>query len=74
MYTIALRNNNTKEFRIMVVNDSDWNESEEYLWITGNFSCDCNRALFFARANDEPDPENTPCGKSKFSAFLELIE
>jgi len=39
----------------------------EYIWTEGNFSCDCNRAIFFARAGgeSEPGPETT-CGESAF--------
>lgn len=46
--------------------DDDWDEVCEYMWSGGNYSCDCNRALFFARAANEPDPETTPCGDDKF--------
>lgn len=27
----------------------------EFVWREGNFGCDCNRALFFARAGGESD-------------------
>lgn len=40
-----------------------WNE---YLWSEGNFGCDCNRALFFARAVGEDDPDRE-CGDTEFS-------
>lgn len=33
----------------------------KFQWTDGNFGCDCNRALFFARAGKEPDPE-IKCG------------
>lgn len=26
-----------------------------YLWVAGNYECDCNRGNFFARAKNEPD-------------------
>lgn len=35
-------------------------EFNDFIWTEGNYACDCNRALFFARANGEPDP-NAPC-------------
>lgn len=52
--------------------DLDWDDGDvegscEYLWSEGNFGCDCNRALFFARAVDEdPDDDETPCGSTAF--------
>lgn len=30
-----------------------------FIWTDGNFDCDCNRALFFRRANNEEDEELT---------------
>ena len=34
-----------------------------FIWDEGNYGCDCNRALFLARAKglDEPSIEDTPC-------------
>lgn len=43
-----------------------WSETMEYLWSEGNFGCDCNRALFFARAVGEDDPD-CECGDTEFS-------
>ncbi len=34
--------------------------SMEYMWTEGNYSCDCNRALFVSRAGGAI-PENVPC-------------
>jgi hypothetical protein len=42
--------------------DGEWSP---YIWEDGNYRCDCNRALFFARAAAEPtpdDPCDSPCG------------
>lgn len=36
-------------------------EHIKYQWSDGNFGCDCNRARFFARAGNEPEPESG-CG------------
>jgi hypothetical protein len=38
-------------------------------WSGGNYSCDCNRALFFARAKGEPDPD-FECGESRYTVQL----
>lgn len=37
-----------------------------FQWLEGNYSCDCNRALFFARAAGEPEPEDRPCTDDQF--------
>jgi len=33
-----------------------------YIYTEGNYSCDCNKALFLARAHQQPEPDETPCG------------
>lgn len=43
-----------------------YDDGSRYIWSEGNFSCDCNRALFFACAADEEDPD-TPCGDTAYS-------
>ena len=35
-------------------------DSAEYMWHDGNYACDCNRALFLARARGEDEP-NVKC-------------
>ena len=37
-----------------------------FMWTDGNYSCDCNRALFHARARGVPEPPNPPCGDERF--------
>lgn len=33
-----------------------------FIWADGNFGCDCNRGLFFARIGNDPDAEaDHPC-------------
>jgi len=56
-------------------------ESEEalkaaiiYLYVEGNYSCDCNRALFSAEANGGELPEDFPCGEEIKLARLTLIK
>lgn len=39
-------------------------EPDDYLWSEGNYSCDCNRSLFF---HDWNEPEKRECGDSEFS-------
>lgn len=52
---IKITDTQTGESRIYldtswIVDDDDLND---YIWSEGNYSCDCNRYLFFARANGE---------------------
>lgn len=52
--------------------DYEWDSTYDegvflYLWSDGgNYSCDCNRALFFARARGEEEPDDPPCGEDRF--------
>lgn len=41
-----------------------------YQWEEGNYSCDCNRILFFARALGFPDIFDAPCGDEKYKVRL----
>ena len=45
----------------------DWEgDVSEYMWGDGgNYSCDCNRALFFARSGAEDDPD-IECGDTAY--------
>lgn len=57
--------------------------SEIYSYTEGNFSCDCNKRLFIARAYSEPEPEDAdesedgknhnPCGHTMKLQRLTLI-
>jgi hypothetical protein len=47
----------------------NWNYSESSLlfqWTENNYSCNCNRELFFARARKEPEPGDRLCGEGAF--------
>lgn len=46
----------------------------EFVWTDGNFSCDCNRALLFARAEGQPDPDNRECGDSEYTAVKAVLD
>lgn len=43
-------------------NEQEVLESMLYMYLDGNFSCDCNKVLFLARAQQLPEPEHTSCG------------
>ncbi len=44
-----------------------------FIWEEGNYSCDCNRRIFFEDAGDEEerDFDEYPCGEESFSVNLE---
>lgn len=74
-YRVLLRKNDTGEERWRVM-DFDWSESDEFWWTEGNFGCDCNRAMEWARAGG-PGPPDDPhwnnidrdCGDIAFTAI-----
>jgi len=45
--------------------DTDDPDADLYIWDEGNYACDCNRALFVARAKGRKDP-NLQCGSGRF--------
>lgn len=73
-YRVALRKNDTGEVR-MIDFAFQWEpESHFYLWSDGgNYSCDCNRALFWIRADGrEPTDDefaSVKCGETRFTAL-----
>lgn len=51
-----------------------WDYWGDFIWEEGNFSCDCNRAAFFAEAEGEDGPEDPPCGDNAFSVMLTTMD
>lgn len=47
--------------------------SGDFIWSDGNFACDCNRALFFARACGEDDPYQE-CGMCSYSVRIVAVD
>jgi hypothetical protein len=70
-----IRNNETGEIReyetheILEIGDE---HPSVFNWEENNYSCDCNRRLFFKRANNEEtnDDWNVECSDGKFSVNL----
>lgn len=48
------------------VDDGPFDDVTEYMWSEGNFSCDCNRLLFFIDALGLSDTEDSECSDGKF--------
>lgn len=65
MYTVTIRKNDTGEERSFQ-QDDEWQEHSDFMWTEGNYACDCNRAIFFAEAGGEDEPEVT-CSDGKYS-------
>ena len=41
-------------------------------WSENNFSCDCNRVMFFSEAMGIEEPEDYPCSDGNFSVRIRL--
>lgn len=48
----------------------DWKREDDFIYqyVEGNYACDCNRSLFFARATGAPEPtlDETQCGFGRY--------
>jgi hypothetical protein len=45
-------------------NEEDLFHCMEYMFMEGNYSCDCNKVLFLAWAHQQPEPKEPPCGEN----------
>lgn len=65
---ITIRHNATGEVRRYRDDHFDPNpeSASEFLWTEGNYACDCNRAILFARAGSEDDDPERTCGHKMF--------
>ena len=66
---VHIRKNETGEVRIW---KDDLNLHEDgspnlFMWVYGNYSCDCNRRLFFARVNGEDEDWESDCSNTEYS-------
>ena len=60
--------------RVLIRRNSDGKVAESnmpfkavvYWWAAGNFSCDCNREREFNECMDLDDPDENPCGESRY--------
>lgn len=71
---IHLRKNASGEVRIVKDGSSFPYENHDYMWTEGNYSCDCNRHLFFERAVGREPDEDVPCGDSLYTALKGVRE
>lgn len=74
-HKVAIRRNSDGVIRM--VDGGNWNDCGEYMWVDGNYSCDCNRHLYFERAaGTELDwDDGGECGETRYSAlYAELSD
>lgn len=72
-YTVRLRENATGEIR-EVRQLGRWEDWCHFMWTDGNYGCDCNRFLLFARAGGEDPSWNAgQCGESAYTAIDALL-
>jgi hypothetical protein len=70
--TLEIRRNSDGAIRR---DPNPWDWHGDFIWEEGNFSCDCNRYLFWCRAADEPEAEDEDgpehaCGDDRYSVRL----
>ena len=71
---VVVKHNDTGEIRTLsttAILDNETYEPHLFIWEEGNYSCDCNRKIFWGRAIEhEYEDEETPCGDGKYSINL----
>lgn len=68
-WNITIQHNPTKKI-IQFPYEYGNGEDSVFIWEEGNYACDCNRALFFYRAQNLSEKE-IDCGTGKFSIKIE---
>ena len=53
--------------------EEDLFNSMLFIFTEGNYSCDCNKTLFLARAYQQDEPDDPPCGDTMTLARLTAI-
>ncbi|MCK4500745.1 hypothetical protein KAU11_09605 [Candidatus Babeliales bacterium] len=71
---IKIKDIRTCEVREMSIsNGPDSDEFNRYIWSDGNYSCACNRHLFFERAiGNEPDDDDVKCGSMWYQISVNI--
>lgn len=68
-YAFEIQDTETNEVR-HYKDSYDWDDENHmlYMFQEGNYSCDCNRELFFQRAKGEPetDLDEVKCGEGRY--------
>ena len=72
-FLVYIRRNETREVRCCreFTGDARWCEWDgEYMWADGNYSCDCNRELFFDRAGGDAGEGPHACTDGQYSVMI----
>lgn len=69
----TIRQNSTGKTRVFTdTYDDDYPlHTVEFLWSEGNYSCDCNRAIFFH--NWGPESDDRTCGHTDYAVMLAVV-
>lgn len=66
-FVVGIRKNETGEVQFCP-QEYEWNEEGSlYLWATGNYSCDCNRHLFFHEFTEDCYNDAVPCTETLYT-------
>jgi hypothetical protein len=69
---VHIRKNETGEVRLYADRlslDED-GSPRVFIWEDGNYRCDCNRRLFFARAHGETEDHDAGCSETEYSVKI----
>jgi hypothetical protein len=75
-FVVFIKNNETGEIREHhdeLIIDEETKEPSLFIWEEGNYSCDCNRELFFLRAKHESEESvlnQNRCTDGRFSVKI----
>lgn len=69
---IEIKNNESGEVRESIQQEIIGEDGQPsiYIWEDGNFSCDCNRALFFGEFMNDENVPDVDCGDVKYSVRI----
>ncbi len=68
---VHIRRNADGVERIYPFPEYGWDtDGSDYMWADGNYSCDCNRHIFFCNAGGEPEGAQSECGDTRYSVRI----
>ena len=68
-YYITIRENKTGNV-VTIPSEHDDDGNAVHMWIDGNYSCDCNRRLFYDRELNR-ESGSDKCGNTEFSVRID---
>lgn len=68
--TVTLKDSLTGEVRVTTTEVNSLDPRDEFIWSEGNCSCDCTRAVYFAKAAGNADPD-LPCSNGRYLVRIE---